>query len=264
MNMKQKMNWWIDASLFVGLIICFYLDLTGVSLHQWLGIFGGVLAVYHLITHWSWVTAVSQRFFGHTSLKARLYYVIDALVFSGLAVIVGTGLVISTWLNLSLTNYTGWLSLHITASIVTLCLMVLKLSLHWRWIVSATRSVFAPLPQPQLQRGLAPIQSVPVPVRVNSRQMSRAEFLKVIGVVGVTSILALTSAGASLKLLEDSETSASAQEQTSTSSQSVSSSSAASSSTCSIRCNRRCSFPGNCRKYTDSNNNGRCDLGEYA
>jgi hypothetical protein len=29
-----------------------------------------------------------------------------------------------------------------------------------------------------------------------------------------------------------------------------------------VRCDRRCSYPGHCRKYTDSNGNGRCDLGE--
>lgn len=27
-------------------------------------------------------------------------------------------------------------------------------------------------------------------------------------------------------------------------------------------CNRDCSYPGHCRRYTDQNNNGRCDLGE--
>ena len=31
---------------------------------------------------------------------------------------------------------------------------------------------------------------------------------------------------------------------------------------CTIRCGRRCSYPGHCRRYTDSNGNGRCDLGE--
>lgn len=31
---------------------------------------------------------------------------------------------------------------------------------------------------------------------------------------------------------------------------------------CSVRCPRNCSFPGRCRKYVDSNGNGKCDLGE--
>jgi hypothetical protein len=31
---------------------------------------------------------------------------------------------------------------------------------------------------------------------------------------------------------------------------------------CTKRCPRGCSYPGHCRRYTDSNNNGYCDLGE--
>ncbi len=37
---------------------------------------------------------------------------------------------------------------------------------------------------------------------------------------------------------------------------------AAASTTCRVRCNRRCAYPGHCRKYVDSNGNERCDLGE--
>jgi hypothetical protein len=184
---------------------------------------------------------------------------IDAALLAGIAVIIFTGLVISTWLNLSLRNFTGWLSVHITASIVTLCVVVLKLALHWRWIVSTTRSVFAEPVQPAMQ-------TVPVPVQPGSRQMSRKEFLRVMGVVGVSSFLALTSASASLKMLQDSENTASAQEEVSIASTSVGAASSSSSTTnsaaCTVRCNHRCSYPGHCQKYTDSNDNGLCDLGE--
>jgi hypothetical protein len=38
--------------------------------------------------------------------------------------------------------------------------------------------------------------------------------------------------------------------------------SSALSSGCVVRCERGCSYPGHCRRYTDSNQNGRCDLGE--
>jgi FtsZ-interacting cell division protein ZipA len=31
---------------------------------------------------------------------------------------------------------------------------------------------------------------------------------------------------------------------------------------CTVRCNKGCSFPGRCRRYRDTNNNDRCDLGE--
>ena len=78
MHSKHTSHWLIDAVLFAGLIAAFFLDLTGLELHQWIGISGGALALYHLLAHWQWVGAVTERFFGRTSNKARLYYLINA------------------------------------------------------------------------------------------------------------------------------------------------------------------------------------------
>ena len=61
---KQKRNWIIDAVLFGGFLVALWLDLTGVAVHQWLGIAVGALAGYHLVAHWSWVEAVTSRLFG--------------------------------------------------------------------------------------------------------------------------------------------------------------------------------------------------------
>jgi hypothetical protein len=106
MNTKQKTKWWVDAILFTGFITAFFLDLTGVALHQWIGMLAGALAAYHLITHWDWVEAVTQRFFGRTSGQARLYYLIDGGIMLGFASMIFTGLVISTWLSWALQKYT--------------------------------------------------------------------------------------------------------------------------------------------------------------
>jgi hypothetical protein len=263
MNTKQKTRWWVDAVLFIGFIATFFLDFTGVELHQLIGVFGGALAVYHLLSHWDWVSAVTQRFFGRTSGKARQYYVIDAVMLIGFVVIAGTGLVISTWLNLTLTHFTTWLTVHIAASIITLLVLVLKLTLHSRWIASAARGAFA-LQAPQ------PSRLAVAPVRAGSRPVSRREFLEVMGVAGAASLLALVQGADSLMSLSGGGAQAASQASSgaaSTSSQSASaitSSSSNAASTCSVRCNRGCSYPGHCRKYVDSNNNNYCDLGECA
>ena len=68
---KQKHNWLIDATLFGGLLLAFWLELTGVEVHQWLGVAIAVGAGYHLLTHWAWVKSVTARFFAQTSEQAR-------------------------------------------------------------------------------------------------------------------------------------------------------------------------------------------------
>ena len=259
---KANTKWLIDAVLFTGFIIAVLLDLTGLALHQWLGVVIGALALYHLGNHWSWVTAVTGRFFGHTSQKARIYYLVDAGLVLGFTLILFTGLAISTWLSLSLANYTAWKNLHILTTIVTLLLIMFKISIHWRWIVQiARRSIFTPpvsmhekrsVPQP----ALAPIST------------GRRDFLKLMGVVGAAVFIALGSALDSVEGTSGSEFNSSQQTNAQGSSYSTavqgSSNSLNGSSACSVMCPRGCSYPGHCRRYVDSDGNRRCDLGECA
>ncbi len=161
-------------------MLSFWLELTGVALHQWLGVAIGAVAGYHLLTHWTWVTAVTDRFFKQTSRQARLYYLIDATVLIGLATIIVTGLVISTWFDLALDELRAVEDrLHVIASIGTLAAVVIKLGLHWRWIVATARRYIFPQPQQ------------PAPAATG---MGRREFLRLMGSVSVFAALAAGSA----------------------------------------------------------------------
>lgn len=256
MNAKRKL--WLDVVLFAGFLAAFFLDLTGVIVHQWLGIAVGLFSAYHLATHWSWVTSVTRRFFGRTSPQARRYYLVDVAVLAGFAGILFTGLVISTWLDLALVDYSAWYTFHVLFSIGALLALTFKLALHWRWIISAVHSVFARAPRLQkLPNAAQPAAA--------GRLFNRREFLKVMGVVGMSSLFAL---GKSVESLQVGQAAASEAPVTSstvavvTQSGASSGSAASSSTTCRVRCNKGCSFPGKCRKYVDANKNDRCDLGE--
>jgi hypothetical protein len=102
--------------------LALWLDLTGLSMHQWMGLGVVTLACYHLGAHTRWVTAVTGRLFGRTSRQARSFYAVDAGLAVGFAVILVTGVAISTWLDLTLASYASWRSIHVLASVVTLAL----------------------------------------------------------------------------------------------------------------------------------------------
>jgi hypothetical protein len=148
-----------------------------------------------------------------------------------------------------------WLTIHILASIGTLILATLKIVLHWGWIAAVTHKVFTAPTAPAVRPAPLP------PAPPGSGQLSRAQFLKVAGLGCAASLLALTQA---VNDLQPTETAAANTELASQTSQASSSSLTSASQACSVRCDRRCSYPGHCHDYVDTNNNGRCDHGECA
>ena len=243
----------MDASLFAGFWVASMLNLTGLAVHQWLGLAVGILAGYHLLTHWTWVKSVTQRWSGHTSAQARRFYLIDAGLLAGFSLILLTGLIISTWLDIALIDNAAWYTVHVMVTLVTLALILVKIGVHWRWIVNIGNKMFHPEPRPPKR----PLNPQPVPSLVNSE---RREFLKLMGVVSIAALIAAYSA------LEVDDSAGANSDSTTSSSQSTALSESYGESTNSSPsagcCNRGCSYPGHCRRYVDSNFNGRCDLGE--
>lgn len=276
---RQTWNWIIDATLMVGFLAAFFMDLTGLSLHQWLGAALGLLAGYHFISHWDWVKSVAGRFLGRTSRQARRYFLLDASLMLGFALILVTGVVISSWFSLALGNYAAWSDIHVIASIVTLLIIVVKIGLHWRWIIRAAGRFFAPAPP--AVAGL-PLQPARAPAT-----MDRRSFLALMGAVGVATVVAISHVLDDEKsVLAESVASSPVSEEASqaintgsvvasasatpvpqatsqaTKTNSAAASVSASSSACVVRCKSGCSYPGRCRRYVDTNGNKRCDLGE--
>jgi hypothetical protein len=253
MQNQQKTNWIIDAVLFGGFLLALGLGLTGLPVHQWLGLAVGALAGYHLAAHRRWVAAVTGRFFGHTSRQARTFYAVDAGLAVGFAAILVTGVVISTWLDLALASYAAWRSVHVLASVLTLALVVAKIGLHWRWIAGvARRSIF-----PALHKPAQPDAALSAPAAM---RVDRRDLLKLMGGVGVVALLAGVQAlGSGDDAGAQASSTAQAEENTDTA---TGTSSQGSTGSCTVRCRKGCSYPGHCRRYVDSNGNGLCDFGE--
>ena len=289
----QTKKWIIDLGLFTGFVVAFLLDITGLSFHQWLGILVGAIATYHLISHWVWVKNVGGRFLNNTSWHSRGLFLLDAVLMIGFATIILTGVVMSTWLNLALTNYSVWRDVHIIASIDTLLLVVFKISLHGQWIMRTLRQMF-PKNKPVSQT--YPFLQQPVPAVVPASN-ERRDFLKLMGVVGGASVLAMAfaldtrSLAVNAQSASDGDTSTTtdssttavtetATQQSTVTTQTAAETTVQATSTptvtatavptntkaavvsCTVRCSEGCSFPGRCHRYTDSNNNGLCDNGE--
>ena len=148
-----KTNFLIDIALFVAFLVVLEPHLTGMTINEWLGIAFGAAIVTHLVLHWKWLVATTKRFFSRLPGSTRLNYVLNALFFINMTVLIFTGLMISESalpaLGIQLGQGGGFQRLHTLTADWALYLLALHVALHWRWIVSTTnRTVVQPLLRP--------------------------------------------------------------------------------------------------------------------
>lgn len=184
----NKANWWIDAILFIGFILAFMLEITGLSLHQWGGLIICILAVYHLLRHWKWVVNILKRFHLQNAGSQRIRFLIDLLLLFGFEIIFLTGLLISSWFDLPVNNYLLLRNIHVITSIVSLVLLLGKIALHIQWINSTTQKIFRPSSN-------YPFAQKTGDIVLPSYSRERREALRLMGTVGIASFAAILIGG---------------------------------------------------------------------
>ncbi len=157
---KTKRNLYYDIGIAGALLITLAPDITGLTIHEWLGVaFGGMLLV-HLLLHWKWVVAMTKRFFGPMPLKARINYLLSIALLGAFALVGLTGMLGSDTFGMGGGEFLE--EAHEAFSQLSLLLVGTHLAMHWRWIVKAVqRYILRKKPGAQTNKKLAP-----APVRV--------------------------------------------------------------------------------------------------
>lgn len=142
--------WVVDVTVFTVFLLVMDVPLTGLPIHEWLGIGIGAALVVHLVQHGNWVATVTDRFRSATSFRNRLNYVMMAVLFLSFVTIIVSGLVISEaaipWLGIQTAYSPFWLWVHLSSVNVVLLATALHLALNWRWIANSfNRYVAQPL-----------------------------------------------------------------------------------------------------------------------
>jgi len=140
---RTTINLALDSAIFGAFLAATAPRLTGIAIHEWLGIAFGVAIMTHLLLHWQWIIEVARRFFGKVTWTARVNYVLNTLLFIVMTIIIATGLMISEaalpLLGFQLPHDHIWSQIHRLASDAAVLLIGFHVALHWRWIVNSTR-----------------------------------------------------------------------------------------------------------------------------
>ena len=139
--MSSRKRLALDAGLFVALLVAYYPARTGISLHEWLSLAIVVPLLVHLVINWDWTVKVMSRFSRNLFATSRLNLVVDVGLFLTSVTVMLSGVMISSaiasTLHITLASNVIWYALHSVSADVTVALLLVHLSLHWRWIARA-------------------------------------------------------------------------------------------------------------------------------
>lgn len=154
MSKQNLTKLFLDLSAFVALLIVSAPRFTGVAIHEWLAIALSGAIVVHLLLNWNWIVEITTRLVGKSAKNSRFGYFLNWGLFASGIMIMLSGLMISKtvvpFFGLSLPQNMSWRSLHELSTNITMVLMGLHVALHWNWITSMFKRLFAPRRSPQV------------------------------------------------------------------------------------------------------------------
>src|SRR5512139_2084419 len=129
MSTKKKLI--LDITMFGAFLAVSNPHLTGISVHEWLGVSFIGAVITHLLFNWEWIVNVGRTFFRKLWHQSRLNFVVDTLFFITMTGVMFSGLLISesvlTTFGIHLDVDRGWKSIHVLLSDA----LVILLGIHF-------------------------------------------------------------------------------------------------------------------------------------
>jgi hypothetical protein len=154
MSKQNTTKLFLDLGTFTALLIASAPHFTGDTIHEWLGVALSGAIVVHLLLNWNWVVGITSRLFTKVPKGQRFNYFLNWGLFASGIMIVLSGLMISKtvvpFFGLSLPQNMSWKELHSLFTNITMVLMGLHVAVHWSWIVSMFKRLFAPRVAPRI------------------------------------------------------------------------------------------------------------------
>jgi hypothetical protein len=136
--MRARTNRIVDVGIGITFLVAANPPLTGLAIHEWLGLAFAATLVAHLVLHWEWLATATRSVCVRRGGGKRLNYVVDACLFVALTAATLSGLLISRHvmaaLGLPLPAGRAWRGIHSFAANASIAALGVHLGLHWNWL----------------------------------------------------------------------------------------------------------------------------------
>ena len=140
---QTKVDLLVDAGIFVAFLVTTAPRFSGIAIHEWLSLAFAAAIIVHLLLHWPWIVGITKRFFGKVQGSARINYLLNALLFIDVTLVIFTGVMISEvalpLFGIRFPREGAWRILHSLTSDIGVLLTGAHVALHWSWIVKTIK-----------------------------------------------------------------------------------------------------------------------------
>ncbi|MDD3243391.1 MAG: DUF4405 domain-containing protein [Eubacteriales bacterium] len=136
----RKAKYVLDALMAAAFLLLMDTSVTGLAVHEWLGIALCAVFVLHKALNWKWIVNTTRRF-GALSARVRFMYVLDAVLLVMMSALLLSGLLISRVVLPQTVTRAGWALAHGILSWGTLALLGVHVGLHWKAILLQVRKL---------------------------------------------------------------------------------------------------------------------------
>lgn len=141
--MKNKINrkYLYDALMTIIIILLMDYSVTGLALHEWLGLAVFILFAVHNIINYKWIKNVTLSFFGKKiKPRVKLMYVLDATLLIFLLAVTASGILLSENIfSFELHNRLFWVKIHDISAYGIFIAISAHIGLHWKNITAAVK-----------------------------------------------------------------------------------------------------------------------------
>lgn len=137
----------LDLVLLVVLLLLFSPRLTGLPIHEWLGLALGVPLLCHLLLSWQWIARATTGALGGGTLRTRINYILNSILFTLIVIEIVSGAMISAValprFGFATVDDRSWRALHNLALNWTMLALGLHVAMNWAPLLTALRTLTA-------------------------------------------------------------------------------------------------------------------------
>ncbi|HIW76479.1 MULTISPECIES: DUF4405 domain-containing protein [Gordonibacter] len=138
--MEKGKNLAIDVVALVVFLVVATPALTGIALHEWLGLALAAVFFVHVVVHVDWIVDTIKGSLAAHSWAHLGNLVLDALILIAFVVCTVSGLLVSGAVlpafGFFADDYYFWDPLHAISAKALLALLLVHVVVHWRWFAS--------------------------------------------------------------------------------------------------------------------------------